>query len=91
MSSRISGSIGGRPGWPAKPGTLAKVDYEYRRNGTANLFVFLDAPQPWRHVKVTPRRTALDFAESMHDLAMLHYRQAETVRVMLDNTTVQRY
>ena len=47
-----------------QPGTLARVDYEYRRNGTANLFVFLNAHEPWRHVKFTGRRTALDFAES---------------------------
>ena len=62
--------------WPAKPGSLAKCDYEYRRNGTANLFVFLNAHTPWRHVKVTERKTALDFAQCMHDLAMVHYREA---------------
>jgi len=74
-----------RQPWPAKPGRLRRVDYEYRRDGTANLFVFLDAQQPWRHVKVTERKTALDFAQCMHDLAMFHYRQAETIRVVLDN------
>ena len=47
--------------WPAQPGKPARIDYEYRRNGTANLFVFLDAHQPWRHVKVTERKTAHDF------------------------------
>ena len=79
-----------RKPWPAKPGRLRRVDYEYRRNGTANLFVFLDAHQPWRHVKVTERKTALDFAYCMHDLAMVHYRQAETIRVVLDNYSAHK-
>lgn len=47
---------------PARPGQLERCDYEYRRNGTANLFVFLDARRPWRHVKITDQRTAQDFA-----------------------------
>jgi transposase len=47
---------------PATPGQPARYDYEYRRNGTANLFVFLDAHKPWRHVKVTDHRGAADFA-----------------------------
>ncbi len=79
-----------RQPWPAKPGTLRRIDYEYRRNGTANLFVFLDAHQPWRHVKVTQQRTALDFAHCMHDLVMVHYPQAEMVRVVLDNLSAHK-
>ena len=60
--------------WPAQPGKPARIDYEYRRNGTANLFVFLDAHRPWRHVKVTERKTAHDFAWCMYELAQVHYR-----------------
>jgi transposase len=70
---------------PAAPGRLERYDYEYRRNGTVNLFVFLDAHRPWRRVKVTNQRTARDFAECMRDLVDLHYPQAEMVRVVLDN------
>ena len=70
---------------PAKPGRLARFDYEYRRNGTANLFVFVDAKRSWRHVKVTTRRTAIDFAECMRDLVDIHYPEATVVRVVLDN------
>jgi transposase len=70
---------------PAEPGRLERYDCEYRRNGTANLFVFLDAHQPWRTVKVTDRRTACDFAECMRDLVDLHYPEADTIRVVLDN------
>jgi len=70
---------------PAEPGRLERYDCEYRRNGTANLFVFLDAHQPWRTVKVTDSRTARDFAESMRDLVDLHYPKAKLIRVVLDN------
>jgi transposase len=70
---------------PAKPGQPERYDCEYRRNGTANLFVFLDAHRPWRHVKVTDHRTARDFAHCMRDLVDVHYPQAELTRVVLDN------
>jgi transposase len=70
---------------PPLPGQPARCDYEYRRNGTANLFVFLDAHCPWRHVKVTSRRAATDFAECMRDIVDLHYPAADKVRVVLDN------
>jgi len=70
---------------PAKSGVRERYDYEYRRNGTANLFVFLDAHRPWRHVKVTDQRTALDFAECMRDLVDVHYPNCHRIRVVLDN------
>ena len=69
----------------AAPGRPARRDYEYRRNGTANLFVFLDAHEPWRHVKVTDHRESADFAECMRDLVDIHYPEAERIRVVLDN------
>lgn len=68
-----------------QPGQLERYDCEYRRNGTANLFIFLDIHRPWRHVKVTERRTNEDFAECMRELTDLHYPQAEKIRVVLDN------
>jgi len=55
---------------PAVPGQPRRYDCEYRRNGTVNLFVFLDAHRPWRKVKVTEQRTAREFAECMRDLLM---------------------
>ncbi len=76
--------------WPAQPGKPARSDYEYRRNGTANLFLFLDAHQPWRQVKVTERKTAHDFAYCMYELAEVHYPDAETVRVVLDNLSAHK-
>lgn len=70
---------------PAEPGKPERYDCEYRRNGTANLFVFLDAHHPWREVKVTDRRTATDFAQCMRDLVDIHYAGAKRIRVVLDN------
>lgn len=70
---------------PASPGKPARIDYEYRRNGTANLFVFLDAHHPWRHVKVTDHRASGDFAECMRDLVDVHYPKAKKIRIVMDN------
>lgn len=70
---------------PAEPGRLERYDYEYRRNGTVNLFVFLDVHRPWRKVKVTERRAAEDYAHCMRDLVDIHYPNAEIIRVVQDN------
>ena len=70
---------------PAAPGQPERFDCEYRRNGTVNLFVFLDVHRPWRKVKVTDQRTARDFAHCMRDLVDVHYPKADTIRVVLDN------
>src|SRR5277367_2058684 len=70
---------------PAEPGQLERYDCGYKRNGTANLFIFLDAHRPWRKVKVTDSRTAVDFAACMRDLADVHFPRAERIRVVLDN------
>jgi len=68
-----------------KPGRPARFDYEYVRNGTANVFMFVDAHRPWRHAKVTDRRTSSDFAECMRDLVDQHYPESEVIRVVMDN------
>ena len=70
---------------PAEPGQLERYDCEYRRNGTVNLFVFLDVHRPWRKVKVTDRRAAEDFAACMRELTDVHFPAAERIRVVLDN------
>jgi transposase len=69
----------------AKPGQLERYDCEYKRNGTANLFIFLDAHRSWRKVKVTDRRAAEDFAACMRELTDVHFPEAEQIRVVLDN------
>jgi transposase len=70
---------------PPAPGRPERYDCEYKRNGTANLFVFLDTHKSWRHVKVTDRRAACDFAHCMRDLADTHYPDADRIRVVMDN------
>ena len=70
---------------PAGPGPLKRYDCEYKRNGTANLFIFLDVHRPWRKVKVIDNRAAVDFATCMRELTDVHFRTAERIRVFLDN------
>src|SRR4051812_39072698 len=70
---------------PAMPGQLERYDYEYRRNGTVNLFVVLDVHRPWRKVKLTERRTAQDYAQCRRELVDVHYPDAECIRVVQDN------
>lgn len=70
---------------PMKPGEPEHLDYEYQRNGTRNLFLFFQPLAGWRHVKVTKRRTKIDFAHCMRDLVDVHFLEAEAVRVVEDN------
>jgi transposase len=70
---------------PAAPGQLERYDCEYKRNGTANLFIFLDVHRSWRTVKVTDSRAAVDFATCMRELADVHFPKAQRIRVVLDN------
>jgi transposase len=69
----------------AAPGQIERVDYEYRRNGTLNLFVAVDANRPWRKVSVTEQRTAQDYAERLRELVDVDYPDAECIRVVQDN------
>ena len=74
----------------ARPGKTARRDYEYVRNGTANVFMFVDAHRPWRRAKVTDQRTNRDFAECMRDLVDQHYPSAHCIRVVLDNLSTHK-
>ena len=70
---------------PAKPGRVVRYDYEYERRGMVNIFAFFEPKARWRHLDITERRTAVDFAQAMRRLADEHYPEAEKVRVVLDN------
>lgn len=70
---------------PMKPGRLLRQDYEYKRKGTANIFLFYQHLAGWRHVKVTERRTRSEFACCMLDLATVHFPNADKIHVVLDN------
>jgi transposase len=73
-----------RQALPMKPGEPEKYDYEYQREGVANLFMFFAPLQNWRHVKVTQRRTQADWAECMRDLVDVHFPQAERIVIVQD-------
>lgn len=75
---------------PMKPGQPEKQDYEYRRVGTANIFLFFDRHRGWRKAKPTEHKGNVDFAECMRDLVDIHYPKAEIVRVVLDNLSTHR-
>ena len=70
---------------PSKPGRPERFDYEYRRHGTRNLFLFFQPWLGWRHVRVTERRTKIDFAHCMQYLVDDLFPEADKVVVVLDN------
>jgi DDE superfamily endonuclease len=70
---------------PAAPGRPARLDSEYVRNGTANLFMMYAPLEGWRHVKVTDHRTAFDYAQALKDLADAHFPDAERIVLVQDN------
>ena len=75
---------------PAEPGQPERFDYEYVRNGTANLFMISEPLAGWRHVMVTERRTAKDFAEVLRWLAEDVYKEADKVVLVMDNLNTHK-
>jgi hypothetical protein len=73
---------------PMKPGRPARCDYEYERNGTANLFMLFAPLEGWRGVKVTDRHTAVDYAHVLKDLADIHFSAAQTIVLVQDNLAI---
>ena len=71
-----------------KPGRPARCDYEYERNGTANLFMMFAPLEGWRRVKVTDRHTAVDYAHVLKDLADVHFANAKTIVLVQDNLNI---
>jgi len=66
-------------------GHAAREDYEYVRNGVANLFMVCEPLRGWRHVTVTDHRTAVDFAHVIRALVDIHYPDAERIVLVMDN------
>jgi hypothetical protein len=73
---------------PMKPGRPARCDYEYERNGTANLFMMFAPLEGWRHIKVTDRHTAVDYAHVLKDLADVHFANPRTIVLVQDNLNI---
>ncbi|WP_085987197.1 IS630 family transposase [Mesorhizobium metallidurans] len=73
---------------PMKPGRPARFDYEYARNGTANLFMMFAPLEGWRHVEVTDRHTAVDYAHVLKELADIHFADARQIVLVQDNLNI---
>jgi len=74
----------------AKPGQVARHDHEYERNGTANLFMMFAPLEGWRHVEVTDRHTAVDYAHILKDLSDTHFPRAEKIVLVQDNLNTHK-
>lgn len=75
---------------PAAPGRPERVDYEYERNGTANLFMVSEPLAGWRRVKVTDRRTKVDFAHLIREVVDEDYPEAEMIVLVMDNLNTHK-
>jgi hypothetical protein len=73
---------------PAREGQARRIDYEYERRGTANLFLWYEPLAGRRHVEVTKRRTMVDWAHCIKDLVDVHYPDAEKIVLVLDNLNI---
>ena len=74
----------------AKPGRPARHDYEYERNGTANLFMMFAPLEGWRHLKVTDRHAAVDYAQVLKELSDTHFPKAEKIVLVQDNLSTHK-
>ena len=75
---------------PAEPGQPERFDYEYVRNGTANLFMLFAPLEGWRHVEVTDQRTAADFARILKELSDTHFPNAPKILLVQDNLNTHK-
>ena len=75
---------------PAKPGRPKRVDYEYKRNGTANLFMLFAPLEGWRDVTVTDQRAAVDYAQVLKALSDTHFPRASKIVLVQDNLSTHK-
>ena len=75
---------------PAAPGRPRRVDYEYQRNGTANLFMMFAPLEGWRDVKVTDQRAAIDYAQMLKELSDTHFSRASKIVLVQDNLSTHK-
>lgn len=73
---------------PPRPGQPARHDYEYQRNGTANLFMLFAPLEGWRHVEVTDHHTAVDYAQILRDLSDKYFPSAAKIVLVQDNLNI---
>lgn len=73
---------------PPEPDQPERYDFEYKRNGSVNLFAYFQPLAGWRHIEVTQQRTKVDFAKQMKDLVDIYYRDADVIRLVVDNLNI---
>ena len=83
LSKQLVGEV--TPPLPLEPGQPARCDYEYERQGTANLFMFFEPLVGHRFVQVTDHRTKIDWAYAVRELVDVHYPEAERIILVMDN------
>jgi hypothetical protein len=74
----------------AKPGQRARRDYQYERNGTANLLMIFAPLEGWRHVEVTDRHTAVDYAQVLKAISDTNFPRAKKIVLVQDNLNIHR-
>ena len=79
-----------RPPIPMKLGQAERGDYEYKRNGTANLFMMFAPFEGWRHIEITDRRTAIDYAHALEALSDTHFKDAKKIIPVQDNLNTHK-
>lgn len=75
---------------PLAPNLPARVDYEYKRNGTNNMFMLFAPLEGWRHIEVTKRRTAIDYAHILKKLADVHFPRVHQIVLVQDNLNTHK-
>lgn len=73
---------------PPEPDQPERYDCEYKRNGSVNLFAYFQPLAGWRHIEVTNQRTKVDFAKQMKDLVDIYCREADVIRLVVDNLNI---
>lgn len=79
-----------RQGMAVAPSHGERYDYEYERNGVSNIFMMFDPLKGWRHAKVTDRRTQVDWAQCMKELADNHFPEAQKITIVMDNLNTHK-
>jgi len=74
----------------ARPGRVARHDYEYQRHGTTNLFMMFAPLEGWRHVKCTDRHAAVDYAQVLKELSDTHFPNARKIILVQDNLSTHK-
>ena len=82
-SKQLVGEV--RPPEEAEPGRVRRMDSEYERKGTCNLFLFFEPLRGWRRVRVSARRTRKDYAKCVRELVDVHDPKAKKIKLVQDN------